>query len=248
MPPGAPGAPPYPVAPVTKTSSALPIVIVLIAVFFGGIFVLGIVAAIAIPGFLRARMSANEAAAIGTLRTMSSAQAAWAATHGGTFTTPQCLGAPATCGEAAATGLLPGEIASLETRSGYRFGFVLRPGGNAAAADAGSPTAPVDEAPGAAAPDQPSDADVRAQLEQFATPDTGETPVAPEPQATPDAGQPADPGGFVYWAVPATPGTTGNRGFCVDETGVVLEYRRDAPFYPPTDAQPRCPDSGQPLP
>ena len=248
MPPGVPGAPPYPVAPVKKTSSVVPIVIVLIVVFFGGIFVLGIVAAIAIPGLLRARMSANEAAAINTLRTMSSAQATWAATHGGAFTTPRCLGAPASCGDAASTSLLPSEIASLETRSGYRFDFVLRPGTDAAPGADGEPAADAaDEAPGLAPPGAPSDAEVRAQLEQFATPDTGAAPAMP-PAAMPDAGQPADPGGFVYWAVPATPGSSGNRGFCVDETGVVLEYRQDELFQPPTEAQPRCPENGSPLP
>lgn len=249
MPPGVPGAPPYPMAPAKKTSAVVPIVIVLIVVFFGGIVVLGIVAAIAIPGFLRARMSANEAAAISTLRTMSSAQATWAAMHGGAFTAPQCLGAPASCGDAASTIFLPPEIASLETRSGYRFNFVLRPGTDAAPADDGAPAADAaGEAPGVTPPGAPSDAEVRAQLEQFATPDTGAMPVTPEAtQATPDAAQPADPGGFVYWAVPATPGTTGRRGFCVDETGVVLEYRPDVLFQPPTDAQPRCPDNGRPL-
>ena len=40
--------------------------VILIVVIFGGIFVVGIIAAIAIPGLLRARMSANEAAALGT--------------------------------------------------------------------------------------------------------------------------------------------------------------------------------------
>lgn len=253
VPPGPPGAPPYPMAPVKKTSSAVPIVIILIVVFFGGIFVLGIVAAIAIPAFLRARMSGNETAAISTLRTMTSAQAAWASTHGGGFTAPQCLGVPASCGDPSATSFLPQDIASLETRSGYHFNFVLRPGATAAPAAASEFAADAaEEAPGVAPPGAPSDAEVRAQLERFATPDTGATPdsaaAAATPQGpTPDDGQPADAGGFVYWAVPATPGTTGNRGFCVDETGVVLEYRHDVLFTPPTDAQPRCPENGRPL-
>ena len=37
--------------------------------------IIGIIAAIAIPGLLRARMSGNEASAIGTVRTVSSAEA-----------------------------------------------------------------------------------------------------------------------------------------------------------------------------
>ena len=41
--------------------------------------IIGIIAAIAIPGLLRARMSANEAAAIGSLRAVNSSQQAYAA-------------------------------------------------------------------------------------------------------------------------------------------------------------------------
>ena len=37
--------------------------------------IIGIIAAIAIPGLLRARMSGNEASAIGSLRAISSAEA-----------------------------------------------------------------------------------------------------------------------------------------------------------------------------
>jgi len=40
--------------------------------------IIGIIAAIAIPGLLRARMSANEAAAIGSLRAVNSSQQAYA--------------------------------------------------------------------------------------------------------------------------------------------------------------------------
>ena len=39
--------------------------------------IIGIIAAIAIPGLLRARMSGNEASAIGSLRTINSSQAAY---------------------------------------------------------------------------------------------------------------------------------------------------------------------------
>src|ERR1700760_4357508 len=41
--------------------------------------IIGIIAAIAVPGLLRARISGNEASAIGSLRAISSAQAAFAA-------------------------------------------------------------------------------------------------------------------------------------------------------------------------
>jgi type IV pilus assembly protein PilA len=45
--------------------------------------IIGIIAAIAIPGLLRARMSANEASAIGSLRAINTAQAAYSAATGG---------------------------------------------------------------------------------------------------------------------------------------------------------------------
>jgi prepilin-type N-terminal cleavage/methylation domain-containing protein len=45
--------------------------------------IIGIIAAIAIPGLLRARMSGNEASGIGSVRTLSSAQATFASSCGG---------------------------------------------------------------------------------------------------------------------------------------------------------------------
>ena len=45
--------------------------------------VIAIVAAIAVPGFLRARVSANEASAVGSMRTIASAEATFAASCGG---------------------------------------------------------------------------------------------------------------------------------------------------------------------
>ena len=42
--------------------------------------IIGIIAAIAIPGLLRARMSGNEASAIGSLRAINSSQAAYSST------------------------------------------------------------------------------------------------------------------------------------------------------------------------
>jgi prepilin-type N-terminal cleavage/methylation domain-containing protein len=44
--------------------------------------IIGIIAAIAVPGLLRARMSANEASAIGSERAINSAQATYAASCG----------------------------------------------------------------------------------------------------------------------------------------------------------------------
>ena len=41
--------------------------------------IIGIIAAIAIPGLMRARMAGNEASAIGSMRAINSAQASYAA-------------------------------------------------------------------------------------------------------------------------------------------------------------------------
>ena len=44
--------------------------------------IIGIIAAIAVPGLLRARMSGNEASAIGSMRTINSSQVAYSAACG----------------------------------------------------------------------------------------------------------------------------------------------------------------------
>jgi hypothetical protein len=50
---------------------------------------------------------------------------------------------------------------------------------------------------------------------------------------------------YTYFAAPETPGTTGNRAFCVDSTGTVLEYL-DFTTPAPSANEP-CPDGGRPL-
>jgi len=62
---------------------------------------IGIIAAIAIPGLLRARMSANEAAAIGSLRVINSSQQAYMAScgHGFYASNLMILAEPAPTGE-----------------------------------------------------------------------------------------------------------------------------------------------------
>jgi hypothetical protein len=227
-------------APPPKKSSAVPIVVILIVVVFGGLFVVGIIAAIAIPALLRARVAANETAALGTVRTMVSAQVAWASGHAGRFAQPACLAAPASCGDTEATSFLTPEVAGLRPRSGYDFGFVLRAGADDAA------PAPAEE--GVNAPGTPSDAEVQRQLEQIATPDTGAA-AAPPPTAAPAAGRwppaPPDHGGFAFWATPSNPGVTGTRTFCVDDTGLVRVYAPNNPWAAPSAAQPRCPEVPQ---
>jgi type II secretory pathway pseudopilin PulG len=86
---------------------------------------LGIVAAIAIPSLLRARISANEASAIGDLRAFSVSQMTYAGLSGGAAATPACLARPADClpaGTSAPSELLPAERLP-GSRHGYRFEF-----------------------------------------------------------------------------------------------------------------------------
>ena len=56
--------------------------------------IIGIIAAIAIPSLLRARVSANESAAIGDTRTVVSAEAAYQSANSGFYGTITCLATP----------------------------------------------------------------------------------------------------------------------------------------------------------
>jgi len=86
-------------------------------------FVLGIVAAIAIPSLLRARVSANEAATLGDVRTVVSAQLAYAASNRGRFGSLECLHAPQGClPPGSPTTFLGAELLRSE-KSGYRRRF-----------------------------------------------------------------------------------------------------------------------------
>jgi type IV pilus assembly protein PilA len=80
--------------------------------------IIAIIAAIAIPGLLRARMSGNEASAIGSMRTIVSAQQTYASSNGGfaidlaVLSTP-CVGSSA--------GFLSPDLGNTTTeKSGYR--------------------------------------------------------------------------------------------------------------------------------
>jgi prepilin-type N-terminal cleavage/methylation domain-containing protein len=80
--------------------------------------IIGIIAAIAIPGLLRARMAGNEASAIGSLRAINSGQAAYSSScaNGGYATTlADMFLAPA-----GGTGFISPDLASdPTTKSGY---------------------------------------------------------------------------------------------------------------------------------
>ena len=81
--------------------------------------VIGIIAAIAVPGLLRARIAANEASAIATLRVVNSAQQAYMATcgHGFYASDLTILGEPAPTGN----GFIGPDLAAdiTITKSGY---------------------------------------------------------------------------------------------------------------------------------
>jgi len=97
--------------------------------------IIGIIAAIAIPSLLRARVSANESATIGDIRTVISAQAAYSSTNGGLYEgTWACLVAPFTCIPSypvSSPTFLDSQIAALTAKSGYnRTSLVLAPPGS----------------------------------------------------------------------------------------------------------------------
>ena len=97
--------------------------------------IIGIIAAIAVPGLLRARMSGNEASAIGSIRTIASAEATYASSCGGggyAISLDDLAKAPAS-GPAFISTDLAGAKAGGTPKSGYFF----------AIADGPAPTATV---------------------------------------------------------------------------------------------------------
>jgi type IV pilus assembly protein PilA len=90
--------------------------------------IIGIIAAIAIPSLLRARVSANESATIGDIRTLISSQAAYSSTNGGFYDSKlSCLVAPSTCipsYPSNAPTFLDSQLASQQAKSGYNRSFL----------------------------------------------------------------------------------------------------------------------------
>jgi len=96
--------------------------------------IIGIIAAIAIPSLLRARISANEAATIGDIRTVISAQAAYQSANAGLYASDMtCLVQPvngATCIPSYPTNgptFVDSAIAATVAKSGYNRSFVPGP-------------------------------------------------------------------------------------------------------------------------
>jgi prepilin-type N-terminal cleavage/methylation domain-containing protein len=84
--------------------------------------IIGIIAAIAVPGLLRARQSGNEASAIGSLRAINSAQASFAASCGNGFYSPGLVNlGTGPGGTVGVNGYISPDLASAATvnKSGY---------------------------------------------------------------------------------------------------------------------------------
>jgi prepilin-type N-terminal cleavage/methylation domain-containing protein len=82
-----------------------------------------IIAAIAIPNLLRSKMAANEASAVGSIRTITTGQVAYSSTYGTGYTSLANLATPvAGCptATAALACLIDSNLAS-GTKSGYNF-------------------------------------------------------------------------------------------------------------------------------
>src|ERR1700747_1973313 len=80
-----------------------------------------IIAAIAIPNLLRSKMAANEASAVGSMRTLNTASVAYSTTYGGY---PPLLSNLAPASPATSTSAdLVDSVLSGGTKSGYTFTF-----------------------------------------------------------------------------------------------------------------------------
>jgi type IV pilus assembly protein PilA len=81
-----------------------------------------IIAAIAIPNLLRSRMAANQASAVGAIRTIVTSQVTYNSTWGiGYANSLANLGGGAGCAASAATACLIDPVLSTGVKSGYNF-------------------------------------------------------------------------------------------------------------------------------
>jgi len=106
--------------------------------------IIGIIAAIAIPSLLRARVSANEAGAIGDTRTVISGEAAYQSANSGFYGQITCLATPTACiagyptnGPTFLDGSIAGVAGGAITKQGYGRSMTVQ-------ANAAGPTGAVD--------------------------------------------------------------------------------------------------------
>ena len=123
-----------------------------------------IIAAIAIPNLLRSRIAANEASAVGSIRTINTSQVTYASTYPQQgFTGLTNLGGAVPCTASSVTACLLDQVLAGGNKSGYNF---------TCTASGGTP------------------------------------PTTPNVQ-------------YVAVGIPVNVGTTGQRGFCSDQSGVI---------------------------
>ncbi len=155
--------------------------------------IIGIIAAIAVPGLLRARMSGNEASGVGSIRTISSAQSTYASScgSGGYAITMAALALPPTIGGPPFIAAdLAAATAAASAKSGYFFVIQNGPTGVATTTAAntcnGAATAPSTEFFATATPASPGSTGSR----YFATDQSGQIRQDTAPIATIAGGYP----------------------------------------------------------
>ena len=155
-----------------------------------------IIAAIAIPNLLRSRMAANEASAVGSIRTINTAAISYNSSYGNGF--PISLAQIGTATPAVAVSCNNAQyldsVLTLGLKSGYTFAI-----------------------------------------------QTGGAPLA---AAVVGCTVPGSTSGYSVTAVPANLGTTGQRSFCSDASGVI---RQDPTGGAPAAAAGACPATMVPL-
>jgi type IV pilus assembly protein PilA len=82
-----------------------------------------IIAAIAIPNLLRAKMAANEASAVGSLRTINTSSVEYSTTYGGYPPSLVSLGGPAGGSATSSSAELIDAVLAGGTKSGYTFAY-----------------------------------------------------------------------------------------------------------------------------
>jgi prepilin-type N-terminal cleavage/methylation domain-containing protein len=109
-----------------------------------------IIAAIAIPNLLRSKMAANEASAVGSIRTINTAQVTYSSTYGVGYTNLINLSTPAAgcAGATVGTACLLDSNLGGGTKSGYRFVSLSNVVGTTAVPAVAFNTSAVPQAPG----------------------------------------------------------------------------------------------------